>query len=98
MTKETSEKLKDFRKTCKKQQSSFWDTQNNEFRDSENDTFWKILKKCDENIASNKNPKAVDGENGRNITQTFFSDINKRNQTTPQKQSKRKYQKVILPF
>ena len=26
LTKETSEKLKEFKKICKKQQSSFWDT------------------------------------------------------------------------
>ena len=76
LTEETSEKLKEFKKICKKQQSSFWDTRNNELRDSENGTFWNIWKKCDENIASNKNPKVVDGEKWEKYSSDIFSDIN----------------------
>ena len=71
LTKETSEKLKEFKKICKKQQSSFWDTRNNELRDSENDTFRNIWKKCDENIASNKNPKVVDSQKW----EKYYSDL-----------------------
>ena len=89
LTKETSEKLKEFKKMSKMQQSSFWDTRNNELRESENDTFWNIWKKCDENIASNKNPKAVDGQKWEKYYSDLFSDINKRDQTTPQKTAKK---------
>ena len=77
------------KKICKKQQSSFWNTRNNALRDSENDTFWNIWKKCDENSASNKNPK-VDGQKWEKYYSDPFSDINKKNQTTPQKTAKKK--------
>ena len=85
LTKETSEKLNEFKKICKKPQLSFRETRNNELRDSQNDTFWNIWKKCDESIASNKNPKVVDGEKWEKYYSGLASDINKINQATPPK-------------
>ena len=72
LTKESSEKLKEFKKICKRQQSSFWKTRNNELRDSENDPFCNIWKNCDRSTASIKDPKGV-----RNITQTFLAILTK---------------------
>ena len=98
LTKEISEKLKEFKKICKKQQSSFWNTRNNELRDSENGTFWNIWKNVMKILHQIRTLKLLMVKNGRNIYSDLFSDINKRNQTTPKKQPKRKYQKIILPF
>ena len=98
LTRETSEKLKELKKICKKQQSSFWETRYNELRDSENDTFWNIWEKCDENVASNKNPEVVDGEKWEKYYSDLLSDINKRNQTTPQKIVKKKIPKDNSTF
>ena len=61
-------------------------------------TFWNIWKKCDENIASNKNPKVVDGQKWEKYYSDLFSDINKRNQTTPQKTAKKKISKDNSTF
>ena len=55
-------------------------------------------KKCDEHIASNKNPKVVDGEKWDKYYSGLFSNINKRNQATPQKIVKKKISKDNSTF
>ena len=98
LTKETSEKLKEFKKICKKEQSSFWETLNNELRDSENDTFGTFGKNVKKTLHKIRTLKLLMVKNGRNITQTFSAILTKGIKPHPKTQSKRKYQKIIPPF
>ena len=60
LNEERSEKLKEFKKICKEQQTKFWDKRNDELKESKGEKFWNIWKSCDENIR-NKSPNFCDG-------------------------------------
>ena len=54
MVKESSEKLKEFKKICKDRQNEYWEKKNDKLFSTNDENFWSVWKQCDENIAPNK--------------------------------------------